>query len=124
MNLIFFNVSYQFFLFFITSNHLMFYLFTEGESEGQTNETALRHFEEFSKIKETVNELHEKVETEAGSITQDQKYYADYLCGVKNFKPWMDEAEAVAKTKLVKPVSLDETKKLLEEVKVSILHTN
>ena len=76
--------------------------------------------DEFAKIKETVNDLHEKVEVEAGSITQDQKYYADYLCGVKNFKPWMDEAETVAKTKLVKPPSLEEAKKLLETVKVFI----
>lgn len=87
------------------------------EEEGQTNETALKHLDEFAKIKETVNDLHEKVEVEAGSITQDQKYYADYLCGVKNFKPWMDEAEVVAKTKLIKPPSLEEAKKLLETVK-------
>ncbi|XP_066974503.1 muscle-specific protein 300 kDa-like isoform X1 [Macrobrachium rosenbergii] len=87
------------------------------EEEGQTNETALAHMKEFYTIKETINELHEKVEIEAGSITQDQKYFAEYLYGVKNFKPWMEEAETVAKTALVKPEKLDDAVALLTNVK-------
>lgn len=75
---------------------------------------------EYDTIKETVKELHEKVETEAGSITQDQKYFAEYLHGIKNFKPWMDEAEAVTKAPMQKPLSLEETNKLLETVMVSL----
>merc|ERR1711970_826902 len=63
-----------------------------------------------------IAELHEKVEVGAGSITQDQRYFADYLYGVKNFKPWMDEAEAIAKAPLVKPTGLDEAKKLIESI--------
>lgn len=73
---------------------------------------------EFFTIKETINDLHEKVEMEAGSITQDQKYFADYLYGVKNFKPWMDEAETVAKTPLTKPAKIEDAMALLETVKV------
>lgn len=74
---------------------------------------------EFQTIKETIMDLHEKVEMEAGSITQDQKYFADYLYGVKNFKPWMEEAETVAKTALVKPAKLEDALALLDTVKVS-----
>lgn len=74
---------------------------------------------EFFTIKETITDLHEKVEMEAGSITQDQKYFADYLHGVKNFKPWMDNAETVAKTPLVKPAKIEDALALLETVKVS-----
>jgi len=87
------------------------------EDEGQTNETALGHLREFYNIKETIEELHEKIEVEAGSITQDQKYFAEYLHGVKNFKPWMEDAENVAKTVLIKPEKLEDALKLLESVK-------
>lgn len=73
---------------------------------------------EFFTIKETINDLHEKVEMEAGSITQDQKFFADYLYGVKNFKPWMEEAENVAKTALPKPAKIEDAMALLETVKV------
>ncbi|XP_068218140.1 muscle-specific protein 300 kDa-like [Palaemon carinicauda] len=85
--------------------------------EGQTNETALGHMKEYYTIKDTINELHERIEVEAGSITQDQKYFAEYLYGVKNFKPWMEEAEAVAKTPLVKPEKLEDAVALLDTVK-------
>ena len=50
---------------------------------------------------------------------QDQKHYAEFFQGVKAFKPWMDSAEDVAKEALVKPETLEDAKKLLEEVKVS-----
>merc|ERR1719376_2082264 len=89
----------------------------EEESEVHRSETAMRHLEEFVNIKEFVQELHERVETEAGSITQDQKFYAEFFQGVKCFRPWMDEAETVAKTPLVKPAALEDAMKLLEEVK-------
>ncbi|KAK7020239.1 hypothetical protein SK128_027530 [Halocaridina rubra] len=103
----------------IIKSLLSFFLFLSNyaEEEGQTNETALNHMKEFCTIKDTINELYERIEIEAGSITQDQKYFADYLYGVKNFKPWMDEAEAVAKTTLVKPEKLEDALALLETVK-------
>lgn len=89
----------------------------EEESEIHRSETAMKHMEEFETIRETINSLHEKVEIEAGSITQDQKFYAEFFQGVKSFRPWMDEAEKVAKTPLVKPETVDHAKTLLEETK-------
>jgi len=96
----------------------------EGEEEGAEgaekaapvhhSETAMRHMEEFDTIKATIGELHEKIEVEAGSITQDQKYYAEFFQGVKSFKPWMDEAEKVANAPLHKPETLEDAKKLME----------
>jgi len=89
----------------------------EGEEEGaevHRSETAMRHLEEYETVKKTINELHEKIEAEAGSITQDQKYYAEFFQGVKAFKPWMESAETVAKTPLVKPETLEDARKLLE----------
>jgi len=94
----------------------------EGDEEGaetvHRSETAMRHMEEFEKIKETINDLHAKVEVEAGSISQDQKYYAEFFQGVKAFKPWMEEAETIVKTPLAKPETLEDSKKLLETVKL------
>lgn len=49
---------------------------------------------------------------------QDQKHYAEFFQGVKSFKPWMDNADTVSKTPLVKPETLDDAMKLLGEVKV------
>lgn len=89
----------------------------EEESEVHQSETAMRHMEEFELIKETLSNLHEKIEVEAGSITQDQKHYADFFQGVKSFKPWMGEAETVAKAPVAKPATLEDAMKLLEEVK-------
>ncbi|XP_071525118.1 muscle-specific protein 300 kDa-like [Panulirus ornatus] len=93
------------------------YVSGQKNDEGQTNEVALGHMREFYTIKETIQDLHEKVEMEAGSITQDQRYFADYLYGVKNFKPWMEDAEGVVKTPLVKPAKLEDAMALLEKVK-------
>lgn len=42
------------------------------ESEVHQSETAIRHMDEFELIKETLGNLHEKIEIEAGSITQVQ----------------------------------------------------
>jgi len=98
----------------------------EGEGQEQEqqerqpahrSETAMRHMEEFETIKETIGQLHEKIEVEAGSITQDQKFYAEFFQGVKLFKPWMDDAEKVANAPLAKPDTLEDAKKLLETTK-------
>merc|ERR1711915_589781 len=98
----------------------------EGEGQEQEqqerqpahrSETAMRHMEEYETIKETIGQLHEKIEVEAGSITQDQKFYAEFFQGVKLFKPWMDDAEKVANAPLAKPDTLEDAKKLLETTK-------
>lgn len=86
------------------------------EETTQTSETALKHIADYEDIRDTVNELSIRIEVETGSITQDQKYYAEYLYGVKTFRPWMEEAETVAKAPLAKPASLEDAKKLLETV--------
>merc|ERR1719187_1582426 len=51
----------------------------EKSEETHRSETAMRHMEEFEKVKETITTLHEKIEVEAGSITQDQKFYAEFF---------------------------------------------
>lgn len=91
----------------------------KDDESGETHqsETAMKHMEECMLIKETIETLHERIEVEAGSITQDQKYYAEFFQGVKVFKPWMEQAETVSKTELKKSATLEDAMKLLEEVK-------
>jgi len=89
----------------------------ERPQAAHKSETAMRHMEEFQTVKETIGQLHEKIEVEAGSITQDQKFYAEFFQGVKAFKPWMDDAEKVANAPLAKPDTLEDAKKLLETTK-------
>jgi len=89
----------------------------EAAPPAHRSETAMRHLEEYETIKETISQLHEKIEAEAGSITQDQKFYAEFFQGVKTFKPWMDEAEKVANSPLAKPDTLEDAKKLLDTTK-------
>merc|ERR1719259_607691 len=70
----------------------------EGEEEGEVqhrSETAMRHMEEFEKIKEAINELHERVEAEAGSITQAQKLLEEvkaFTGGCETNKAGLDSA--------------------------------
>jgi len=89
----------------------------ERPQSSHKSETAMRHMEEYQTVKETIGQLHEKIEVEAGSITQDQKFYAEFFQGVKAFKPWMDDAEKVANAPLAKPDTLEDAKKLLETTK-------
>ena len=73
---------------------------------------------DFEEIAKFVTEVCEEIEKEAGSITTDQRMYADYLCAVKEFKPWMDESEKKANTALAKPATMDEALALLADCEV------
>jgi len=80
----------------------------------EKSETAKTTMATWTETKDFLNQVCAAVEKEAGSITQDQRFYADYLYGVKEFKPWMEEAETVAKTALPKPATLADALALLE----------
>lgn len=84
----------------------------------EKSETAKNTMQTWQEIKVFVREVCEDVDKEAGSISSDQKLYADYLCGVKDFKPWMEATEAKIKEALPKPDSLETALTLLEACKV------
>lgn len=84
----------------------------------EKSETAKNTMATWEEIKQVVVDVCADVEKEAGSISQDQRFYADYLCGVKDFKPWMENTEAKIKEPLPKPGSLDDALALLETCKV------
>lgn len=87
------------------------------EEDLEKSETAKNTMQTWKETKEFVLEVIAEVEKEAASISQDQRYYADYLCGVKEFKPWMDTTEAKIKEPLPKPASLEEALALLNDCK-------
>ena len=85
----------------------------------EKSDTAKTTMSDFKEISQFVTEVCEEIEKEAGSISADQRLYADYVCAVKEFKPWMDDSEKVANTALVKPGTMDDALALLAEIEVS-----
>lgn len=84
----------------------------------EKSETAKNTMATWEEYRQYITEVCEAVEKEAGSISQDQRFYADYLCGVKEFKPWMEGAESHIKEALPKPNNLAECLSLLEDCQV------
>lgn len=72
---------------------------------------------DWGETKTYVVELCADIEKEAGSISTDQRLYADYLCLVKDFKPWVTDAEDAIKKPLAKPESLADALALLDATK-------
>lgn len=85
------------------------------EEDLEKSETAKNTMADFEEIAKFVTEVCEEIEKEAGSITSDQRLYADYLCAVKEFTPWMEESEKKATTPLAKPNTMDEALALLAD---------
>ncbi|XP_069995105.1 muscle-specific protein 300 kDa [Penaeus vannamei] len=83
------------------------------EEDLEKSETAKNTKATWDEYRQYITEVCEAVEKEAGSISQDQRFYADYLCGVKEFKPWMESAESHIKEPLPKPSNLAECLALL-----------
>merc|ERR1719184_509846 len=84
------------------------------EEDTEKSETAKNTMAFWDEVKTYVTEVCEAVDKEAGAISKDQRFYADYLYGVKDIKPWMDTAEAAVKEVLPKPATLEDCAALLE----------
>jgi len=84
------------------------------DEDTEKSETAKNTMAFWDEVKTYVTEVCEAVDKEAGAISKDQRFYADYLYGVKEIKPWMDDAEAKVKEVLPKPATLEDCLALLE----------
>lgn len=87
------------------------------EEDLEKSETAKNTMTVWTDTKAYVTDLCADIEKEAGSISTDQRLYADYLYLVKDFKPWVGEAEANVKKALPKPNSLADALALLDTAK-------
>jgi len=87
------------------------------EFDLEKSSTARKTLEEWQEIKKLSLEVCDIIEAEAGKITPDQRLYADYYVGIKEFKPWMVDAEKKMKVAMKQPDSLENALKLLAEQK-------
>merc|ERR1712080_557751 len=63
-----------------------------------------------------MGDLQENTNIECDKYSNDVKYWAEYRTGIKEFTPWLVEAEKASSVGLVKPSSLDEVKALKDRV--------
>ena len=69
------------------------------------------------RIHEFVLQLQKKVIKECEQYSEDVKYWAEYKTGIKEFKPWLEKAEAASNDGLSKPQTLDEANAMFAQVK-------
>jgi len=72
--------------------------------------------DELSRIIKYVEELQANTKIECDKYSNDVKFWAEYRTGIKEFSPWLANAEKAATEGLSKPSSLDEVKALNEKV--------
>merc|ERR1712019_327559 len=73
--------------------------------------------DELKRIKDFVDSLYQKVMKECDNFSEDVKYWAEYKTGIKEFKPWLAEAEKKSTEGLSKPQTLDEANAMFAAVK-------
>merc|ERR1712142_1303386 len=72
--------------------------------------------DELKRIKDFVDNLYQKVMKECDNFSEDVKFWAEYKTGIKEFKPWLDQAEGKSHEGLAKPQTLDEANALNDKV--------
>jgi len=73
--------------------------------------------DELKRIKDFVDNLYQKVMKECDNFSEDVKYWAEYKTGIKEFKPWLAEAEKKSTEGLAKPQTLDEANAMFATVR-------
>merc|ERR1712048_574438 len=73
--------------------------------------------DELKRIKDFVDNLYQKVMKECDNFSEDVKFWAEYKTGIKEFKPWLAEAEKKSTEGLAKPQTLDEANAMFATVK-------
>ena len=73
--------------------------------------------DELKRINEYVEDLRSKTIQECNKFSMDVKYWAEYKTGIKEFLPWMLNAEKNTSEGLAKPSNLKEAEDLFGKVK-------
>jgi len=71
---------------------------------------------ELKRIQDFVADLQTRVKKECDNFSEDVKYWAEYKTGIKEFKPWLENAEVKSKEGLAKPQTLDEANAMFASV--------
>merc|ERR1719334_2395691 len=72
--------------------------------------------DELNRITKYVLDLQAKVKTECDHFSEDVKYWAEYKTGIKEFTPWLGQAESASQVGLAKPSNLEEAQALSDKV--------
>jgi soluble cytochrome b562 len=72
--------------------------------------------DELKRIQDFVLELQKKVIKECEMYSEDIKFWAEYKTGIKEFRPWLENAEKRSKEGIVKPQTLDDANALYANV--------
>jgi len=72
--------------------------------------------DELNRISKYVTDLQEKTKQECDKYSEDVKFWAEYRTGIKEFTPWLTQAENASTEGLSKPSNLPEASALAEKV--------
>merc|ERR1711881_469243 len=72
--------------------------------------------DELLRIKKYVDDLYARCAKECDNFSEDVKYWAQYKTGIKEFGPWLTNAEARSHEGLSKPQTLDEANAMYDTV--------
>jgi len=72
--------------------------------------------DELLRIQTFVLDLQKKVQTECNNFSEDVKYWAEYKTGIKEFVPWLNDAEKEAGAGLSKPTDLPQALELYDKI--------
>jgi len=72
--------------------------------------------DELKRIETFVKNLQIKVMKECDNFSEDVKYWAEYKTGIKEFRPWLENAEKRASEGLSKPQTLEEASAMYSSV--------
>merc|ERR1711997_951653 len=89
-------------------------LLPQGEKVPQD---AQDYKDELKRIQDYVTNLYQRVMKECDNFSEDVKFWAEYKTGIKEFKPWLAEAEKKSTEGLSKPQTLDEASAMFAAVK-------
>merc|ERR1711874_328582 len=74
--------------------------------------------DELARITKYVTDLQENTRIECDKYSEDVKFWAEYRTGIKEFTPWLVEAEKSSTEGLSKPANLAESRSLAEKVHI------
>ncbi len=74
----------------------------------QVPKDAQDYKDELQRIKKYVDDLYTRCAKECDNFAEDVKYWAQYRTGIREFGPWLENAEKRSKEGLSKPQTLDE----------------
>merc|ERR1711936_371612 len=74
------------------------------------------HKNELNRITKYIMDLQEKVKKECDAFSEDVKYWAEYKTGIKEFTPWLTNAEKSSNDGLAKPTDLEQALALSAQV--------